>query len=51
MMSSGPMVELGYGAGAMRRGLRAPSSQAAVLAWDMVMMMRVVLDMYVVVGG
>ena len=37
MMSSGPMAELGYGAGAMRRGLPAPSSQAAVLAWDMVM--------------
>ena len=50
MTSSGPRSELGYGAGAMRRGLPAPSSQAAVLAWDMVMM-RVLLDMYVVVGG
>ena len=35
MMSSGPRLELGYGAGAMRRGLPAPSSQAAVLVWDM----------------
>jgi hypothetical protein len=37
MMSWGPRSELGYGAGAMRRGLPAPSSQAAVLVWDMMM--------------